>query len=171
MSRLDSFIRRMTAQRDCLNAAARMIARIPGPVLEFGLGNGRTYDHLREILPDREIWVFERRIAAHPDCIPGTDRLLLGDLRDTMVTAAARIGTPAALAHVDIGTGDPGQNADLAAFLCPRLDRLMARNGIVASDQPLAAPNWTALPLPDGVQAGRYHLFRVGSAAESSHST
>ena len=64
MSRLDSFIRRMQGQRDCLNRAAELIAGIPGPVLELGLGNGRTYDHLKEILPDREIFVFDRRIAA-----------------------------------------------------------------------------------------------------------
>ncbi len=70
MSRLDSAIRRLQAQRACLDAAAALVAGLPGPVLELGLGNGRTYDHLREILPAREIFVFERRIAAHPASIP-----------------------------------------------------------------------------------------------------
>lgn len=36
---LDSFIRRMKAQSDCLNFAARKIAELPGPVVELGLGN------------------------------------------------------------------------------------------------------------------------------------
>ena len=63
MSRLDSFIRRVSAQRDCLNAAADLIRDVPGPVLEFGLGNGRTYDHLRSLLPERTIFVFERQVA------------------------------------------------------------------------------------------------------------
>ncbi|MGH6887075.1 MAG: class I SAM-dependent methyltransferase, partial [Geminicoccales bacterium] len=49
MSRLDSFIRRLEAQRACLDLAAARIADLPGPVLELGLGNGRTYDHLREL--------------------------------------------------------------------------------------------------------------------------
>ena len=49
MSRLDSFIRRMQAQRDCLNAAAGLIADVPGVVFDLGLGNGRTFDHLREV--------------------------------------------------------------------------------------------------------------------------
>ena len=49
MSRLDSFIRRIGAQRNVLNAVAQRIAAIDGPVLELGLGNGRTYDHLREL--------------------------------------------------------------------------------------------------------------------------
>ena len=51
MSRLDSFIRRLEAQRACLALAAGRIGGLPGPVLELGLGNGRTYDHLRELLP------------------------------------------------------------------------------------------------------------------------
>ena len=60
MSRLDSFIRRLAAQRACLDRAAALIDEIDGPVLEFGLGNGRTFDHLRERLPGRAIFVFER---------------------------------------------------------------------------------------------------------------
>ena len=54
MSRLDSFIRRLEAQRACLNRAADTIRGIDGIVLELGLGNGRTYDHLRALFPDRE---------------------------------------------------------------------------------------------------------------------
>ena len=42
MSRLDSFIRRMSAQRDCLNHVADLLADVEGPVMELGLGNGRT---------------------------------------------------------------------------------------------------------------------------------
>jgi len=162
LSRLDSFIRRVTAQRDCLNAAATLIAEVPGPVLELGLGNGRTYDHLREILPGREIWVFERQVAAHPDCIPPDDRLFLGDLAATLPTALGRIGDRAALAHIDIGTGDAEANAKLAAWLGPHMAALMRVGGVVVSDQALTVPGWTALPLPEGVKPGRYHLYRAG---------
>ena len=79
MSRLDSFIRRLEAQRACLDQAARLIAELDGDVLELGLGNGRTYDHLRELCPDREIYVCERLVAAHPDCVPPAE-LLATDL-------------------------------------------------------------------------------------------
>ena len=98
MSRLDSFIRRLTAQRACLDRAAEIIRDLDGPVLELGLGNGRTYDHLRSILPDREIFVFERKVAAHPDCIPDDAHLISGDLAETLPRAAERIPAPAALA-------------------------------------------------------------------------
>ena len=75
MSRLDSFIARMQAQRDCLNFLQPLVKREAGPILEVGLGNGRTYDHLRDLFPGRDIYVFERKVAAHPDCIPPDDRL------------------------------------------------------------------------------------------------
>src|SRR5689334_15757612 len=98
MSRLDSFIRRLEAQRACLDQAARLIEGLPGNVLEFGLGNGRTYDHLRERLPDREIYVFERQIAAHPACIPPADHLFLGDFLDTLPRAGVQLGAHTVLA-------------------------------------------------------------------------
>ena len=165
MSRLDSAIRRLSAQRACLDLAARLIADLPGPVLELGLGNGRSYDHLRARLPDREIFVFDRQVAAHPDCIPDPEHLILGDFRATLPAAAARLAGRAALraslAHADFGSGDPTATAALAAFLGPAIRRLMAPGGIVVSDQPLAAPGLTELPPPEEVPAGRYFLYRA----------
>ena len=155
MSRLDSFIRRVSAQRDCLNLAKYLIADLPGPVLELGLGNGRTYDHLRELFPDREIFVFDRRVAAHPDCIPDDNHMILGDITETLVSAVDRIGGRAALAHCDIGTGEKESNARLIAAIAPLVDALMLPGGIVCSDQEYTVANWTAQPLPDGVQPGR----------------
>ena len=79
MSRLDSFIRRMQAQRDCLNDAVRRLADIPGPVLDLGLGNGRTFDHLRETMPDREVFVFDRVVNSNPKSTPDRDHIFLGE--------------------------------------------------------------------------------------------
>ena len=83
MTRLDSAIRRLQAQRTCLDWAVSKIATLPGPVLELGLGNGRTYDHLRSKLPGRRIFVFERKVAAHPECIPDDQYLFEGDVEKT----------------------------------------------------------------------------------------
>jgi hypothetical protein len=162
MSRLDSFIRRVSAQRDCLNLAKNLIAGVPGPVLELGLGNGRTYDHLRTLFPDRDIYVFDRRVAAHPDCIPPNDRMILGDITETLAAAADHIGAPAALAHCDIGTGKKDSNERLIATIAPMFAGLMAPGGIVMSDQEYSVDSWVALPLPDGVRPGRYFINRVG---------
>jgi hypothetical protein len=162
LSRLDAFIKRVTAQRACLNEIARRLADRPGPVLELGLGNGRTYDHLRELFPGRDIFVFDREIAAHPNCIPPAEMTLLGDFRDTLATALARIGRRAVLAHGDFGSGDPERTAALARFLGPALDPLMEPGGYVASDQPMSVARWRPLALPPGVEPGRYFIWRVG---------
>ncbi len=163
MSRLDSFIRRLEAQRACLGLAAKLIAGVPGPVLELGLGNGRTFDHLRSILPDREIFVFDRRVAAHPDCVPDEAHMILGDVRETLPASLARMGQPAALAHCDVGTGVRADNDALADFLGPTLARLMAPGGIVVSDQRLRVPGWMRLPPPEGIDPERYYINRVGT--------
>ncbi len=162
MSRLDSFIRRVSAQRDCLNMVAGMIAGVPGPVLELGLGNGRTYDHQRELLPDRDIYVFDRRVAAHPDCIPDDDHMILGDIFETLPRARERTGGGVALVHSDIGTGDAESNARIAAFLGAHVPDLVAPGGIVVSDQDMAPAGWERLPLPEGVRPDRYFIYRRG---------
>lgn len=162
MSRLDSVIRRLRAQRDCLDVSVRLVADVPGPVLEFGLGNGRTYDHLRTLFPDREIFVFDRRIAAHPDCVPDAAHMLLGDFDHTMPGAGARIGARAALAHFDVGSPDTAANRALGERLVALAAPLLAPGGVVVSDIELPAPAWSALALPDGVCDGRYFMYRVG---------
>ena len=160
MSRLDSVIRRLEAQRACLNAAARLIDDLDGAVLELGLGNGRTYDHLRELFPRRDIYVCERRVAAHPDCIPPDDRLVLGDMRETLPELRDRLGGRIALAHLDAGTGDVANNRALADSLLPLVLPLLCEGAMLVSDPPFVAPQLAAVPLPDGVAPGRYHLYR-----------
>ncbi len=161
MSRLDSFIRRLEAQRACLDRAAALIDALAGPVLEFGLGNGRTYDHLRTILPGRDIFVFERTVAAHPDCVPPSDRLILGDLRDTLPASRDRFPGSAALAHIDIATGETEASRALAASLAQLIAPLLRPGAIVVSEPPLVLAGWRALELPAEVRPGRYHLYRV----------
>ena len=161
MSRLDSFIRRMQAQRACLDWAADAIRDRPGPILELGLGNGRTYDHLRRLLPGRDIYVFEREVRAHPDCIPPADRLFLGDILSSLPLAATRLGMRAVLAHSDLGTGEQAANAALGEKLGPALDRLLAPGAVVVANQRLAVARWRRLPEPEGVPPDRYFIYRV----------
>jgi hypothetical protein len=164
LSRLDSAIRRLQAQRECLAAAARLIRGIDGPVLELGLGNGRTYDHLRSLLPEREIFAFDRAVNAHPACVPDDDRLVLGEMPDVLAAARDRIGAPAALAHCDVGTGDEAANAVLAYRLGPALDPLLAPGAVVLSDRALVVSRWYLTPLPPAVEPGRYFMYRVGGS-------
>jgi len=161
MSRLDSFIARMEAQRDCLNFLKPEIDRLDGPILEVGLGNGRTYDHLRELFPGRDIYVFERKVAAHPDCIPPDDRLFLGDADVSIPRAARQLGAAAALIHTDLGTGDHVANVAMGKWLGPALDTLAASGSYVLANQALNVARWDRLPEPPGVPKDRYFVYRV----------
>jgi hypothetical protein len=162
LSRLDAFIKRVTAQRDCLNEIARRLDGHAGPILELGLGNGRTYDHLRSLFPGRDIFVFDREIAAHPACIPPADRVLLGDFRDTLGSALARIGRRAVLAHGDFGSGNPERTAELARFLGPALDPLLEAGAFVVSDQKMSVARWRPVAPPPSVEPERYFIWQVG---------
>lgn len=159
MSRLESFIRRMEAQKACLDHAAREIGDRPGPVLEVGFGNGRTYDHLRLLFPSRAIYVFDRYIAAHPDCVPPPMLVRLGDVRETLQDFLAEECEPAVLIHTDVGTADERENTRLSAELAPTLARLVAPGGFLVSNQPMATPSLKTLPLPDGTREDRYYLY------------
>ncbi|GJL88465.1 MAG: hypothetical protein DHS20C03_21740 [Minwuia thermotolerans] len=160
MSRLDSVIERLCAQRACLDWAAAAIADLPGDVLELGLGNGRTFDHLRSLLPARRILVFERQVNAHPDCIPADDDLLLGDFLETLPQAARMLGSSVALIHADTGTGDKGASVAMAAMIAPLLVPLSQAGTILVSDQPLPDPAFAPLELPEGVRPGRYQIHK-----------
>ncbi|HMB75923.1 MAG TPA: class I SAM-dependent methyltransferase [Kiloniellaceae bacterium] len=161
MSRLDSFIRRMEAQRLCLAFAAAAIADVPGAIFELGLGNGRTYDHLREICPDREIFVFERKVAAHPDCIPDDAHLFEGMIDETLPEAAKRLAGQVALLHSDICSGDPLVDARNTRLIAAEIKLAMRSGGIVLSDQAIASDGLEEVPPPDGVSNDRYFLYRV----------
>lgn len=160
MSRLDSFIRRLEAQRACLELAADLIAGLDGEVLELGLGNGRTYDHLRKLFPHRNIYVCERTVAAHPDCVPPSEFLLLGDMRETLPALHARLAQRVVLAHLDPGNGEIAASKALADQLAPLIVPLLQLKGVLVSEPALTANQLSALPLPGGIEPGRYNLYR-----------
>jgi hypothetical protein len=159
MSRLESMIRRLRTQRICLDWAAPQVAVLDGPILEFGLGNGRTYDHLRQVLPHREIFVFDRQVGAHPDCIPPDDHLILGEFRETAKASVSRFAGQAALIHADVGSGDPVASVALAGELCPSWVSMLRADGLLLSDQPLNDANLASIALPQ-VIPGRYFVFK-----------
>jgi len=158
MSRLDSMLRRLAAQRDGLNWAAARIADQPGDVLDLGLGNGRTYDHLREILSDRRIWVIDRVLQCHPSCVPPEEDFLQGEAQP-MLQSLAQKGAQIALAHYDFGFGVKEKDVAEAARLSPALARVMAPGGLIISGQPLVG--FTQIEGPDTIAPDRYLFYRV----------
>lgn len=160
MSRLDSFIRRMMAQRDLLNQAKSQIAEVDGVVFELGLGNGRTFDHLRERFAERDIYVFEYKIAAHESCIPDDTHLYFGDIRETLPRAVLSFANKVALIHNDLGDGREVTHREIGGFLNQHLPKAMAPGGLVLSNMPLELTECEQLPLPQGMQPDRYFIYR-----------
>ncbi|MBN9457244.1 MAG: hypothetical protein J0I54_11510 [Bosea sp.] len=160
MSRLDSFIRRLEAQRTVLNWAASAIEGKDGIVLELGLGNGRTYDHLRELLPDRAIHVFERNPQPNPRSMPPERFLVVGDMAQTLPAFGERHGAAAVLVHVDVTTGAPERDIIAFSWLPAHTAALAMTGAIVVSGWPLEHDKLEAVPLPEGVPDGRYFAYR-----------
>ncbi len=156
MSRLDSMLRRLTAQRDGLNWAASRIADKDGDVLDMGLGNGRTYDHLREILPNRRIWVMDRVLQCHPDSTPPEQDFLQGEA-EPMLERLAREGHKMAMAHYDFGRGIKEEDVAEAARLSPLIAQVMQPGGLLISGQPLVG--FDQIEGPETIAPDRYLFY------------
>jgi len=150
MSRLDAFINRMTLQRACLNHAAEKTAHMSGPVFELGLGNGRTYHHMVEIMPGRDIYVFERAVASHPESTPPDDMLILGDVNETLPQALERFGPTASLIHADLGGHNPEKNDAFARAVSPLIEPLLAKGGLMVASDRMYFDNLKEVDLPPG---------------------
>ncbi|MCI4666333.1 MAG: hypothetical protein MRY74_16615 [Neomegalonema sp.] len=163
MSRLDTMIRRMTAQRAGLAWAKQALGAaetgVPGDIVEVGLGAGRTYDYMREHFPDRKIWVIERVVEAHPDYHPPAELLLLGEAEDGLAKLA---GADLALVSYDLGVGDPVGDPALAAHFAPAMIACLRKGGgLIVSTQPLPDhPELTAISQDEAGTIGRVFVYR-----------
>ena len=162
MSRLDIFINRMVSQRACLNHAADLTADLPGPVFELGLGNGRTYHHMREILEGRDIYVFERAVASHPDSTPDDEMLILGDVHETLPAALKRFGATASLIHADLGGHNLAKNDAFARAVSPLVEPMLAKGGHMVSSDRMYFDNLEEVALPADAIEGRCFIYRKG---------
>lgn len=150
--------RRLTAQIDGINWAAVQIADVQGDVLEMGLGNGRTYDHLRQEIPDRRIWVIDRILKCHPSCVPPESDFLEGEAEDMLKRLAAS-GHRMALAHYDFGYGVKEKDIAEGAKLSPFIAAVMAPRGLILSQQPLTG--FEQIRGPNTIDPERYLFYRA----------
>lgn len=158
MSRLESMRRRLTAQIDGLNWAASTIAPRDGDVVEIGLGNGRTYDHLRQEMPDRRIWVLDREMNAHPSSVPPADTFLRGEAGENLQKLLA-MQAPVVLAHYDLSKGVAEEDAALAAEIAPLVEELVLPGGLVVAGH--AMPGLRRIDGPGLIDPDRYFFYRV----------
>ena len=159
-SRLDLFIDRMVSQRACLDYAIAETQGMSGPVFELGLGNGRTYHHMVQYVRNRPVFVFERAVASHPDSTPPEDRVILGDVRETLPASVDRFGATASLIHADLGGHNREKNDAFARFVSPLIEPLLAEGGLMVSSDRMYFDGLTELPLPEGAVDGRCFIYR-----------
>lgn len=163
-TRLERFIARVVGQRSCIDAAAQRTRALAGNVWEVGLGNGRTYDHLRDRFADRDVIVFDRQVMAHPDCIPPADMVRLGDFRDTIVAELGRSAGKVAVIHADIGNGSVTESRALGRWLTPLFVQALAPGGCLVGDQPMEDAALEPIALADigatDMPADTYFLYR-----------
>ncbi len=159
-SRLDLFIDRMVSQRACLDFAIAQTRSMPGPVFELGLGNGRTYHHMIGRVQDRPVYVFERAVASHPESTPPDDRVILGDVRETLPASVDRFGASASLIHADLGGHNRAKNDAFARFVSPLIEPLLAEGGLMVSSDRMYFETLTEVPLPAGAVEGRCFIYR-----------
>lgn len=158
MSRLETMRRRLSAQIDGLNWAAGQIKAVKGDVLELGLGNGRSYDHLRQEFPKRRIWVIDRVLNAHPSCVPPPEDFLQGEAEQMLADLAKR-SVQMALAHYDFGFGVKALDVAEGERLSPLIASLMAPGGLVVSQQPMVGMR--QLRGPETIAPDRYLFYRA----------
>lgn len=165
MSRLDSHIRQKIAQRDSINLAAQWLARDDGLIVEFGLGTGRSYSHLLERFPGREVFGFDRRDIAHPRSRPPVDHFYLGEFADVLADPAvhARFAGRVILLHLDLGSGGP-EDEVLPEWVVEQTHPWLRPGAVVLSDQDLTlAAAWRLAPVDTRGQvqhADRYRVYR-----------
>ncbi len=160
MSRLDVFIDRMVSQRACLDHALETTGAMPGPILELGLGNGRTYDHLRERAQGREIYVFERAIASNPASTPPPEMVFLGDVMEMLPAALERLGPTASVVHADLGGHNLEKNDIFARAVSPVIEPILAPGGLMVSSDRMYFDNLVEVELPAGAVPGRCFIYR-----------
>lgn len=164
MSRLDKFVDRLLMQRLLLDRACLALNEagdeLPGPVIELGLGNGRTYHHLRERLEGRRIIVFDRELGAHPASHPAPEDLILGDIRVTGIAHAERHGASAVLLHADLGNGIRADDLKLQAWLPHVAHALVRPGGQIITSTELEHPGLAPEPLPENAPDYEYFVYR-----------
>lgn len=144
------------SQRASLERGTSLVNQLPGPALQIGWGDGAAYDHLREILRRRDLFVFDRVIPVPLDTPPAAEHRILGDPAETLPQSWERWRREAAFAYLNFPAP-----ARAAAELAPLLAPLLRPGAVVIAETALELPGWESIPAPEGTRDAREHLYRV----------
>lgn len=160
MSRLEDLTHRFLAQQAALNLGVELIADVDGIIVELGLGKGRTFDHLRERLSARAIYVFDHELSCEPEYAPAPEYRMFGNITETLPTFCDRFPGQAALIHCDVGTRDRESDQPLVDFIATQFEILITAGGVVVSDRPMERSAWSTLASLPEMQRFPYYMYR-----------
>ena len=160
MSRLEDLTHRFLTQQAALNRAVELIEPMEGIVVELGLGKGRSFDHLRERLPGREIYVFDYDLSCEPEYAPPSEYWVFGEITETLPAFCRKFAGQAVLVHADIGTRHRAQDAALFGAVSENLDSLLKQGAVVVSDRPMNGATWNRLPELREMEHFPYYMYR-----------
>ena len=127
MSRLDSFIARMQAQRDCLNfLEARRRRRCPARSSRSASATAAPTIICASSFPAATSTSSSARSRPIPTASRPTTGCSWARRARRSPQAAQQLGATAALIHTDLGTGDHAANMAMGQWLGPALDALAA---------------------------------------------
>jgi hypothetical protein len=81
-------------------------------------------------------------------------------MRETLPAVRARLAERVVLVHLDPGNGEIAESKALADRLTPLIVPLLRPAGVLVSEPAITVDQLSALPLPGGVEPGRYNLYR-----------
>ncbi len=161
---LERTLMRIDTQIRLIDWAAGRLAEgaayVDGHVVELGLGNGRTYDHLRARLGDRRIIVLDREMKANPDRRPPDGDFIKGEIAATWRTLAASHPNAAALIHADLGDGTDRYDAVLEAWLGEACAALGAPGALILSSTRIMHPDIAPIEPPFTPLGGHYLVYQ-----------
>ena len=160
MSRLEDLTHRFLTQRAALDLGVELIADIDGIIVELGLGKGRTFDHLRERLSGRTIYVFDHELSCEPEYAPAPEYRMFGNITETLPAFCERFSGQAALIHSDVGTRDREHDQPLVDCIATQLETLITAGGVIVSDRPMQQRGWSTLPSLREMEHFPYFMYR-----------
>ncbi len=138
---------------------------IPGPVFELGLGNGRTFDHIRTLLPERKILVFDKKSTLGLKPRPVAENLIIGDVRKTLPEHLAEQSQRAVLIHNDLGNGTEEEGVEMCEWLSPLVEQSAAPGCVVVTNSALQLNGWRQITIPEPHAWNRYFIYQKPHSA------
>ena len=99
-------------------------------------------------------------VASHPDSTPPEDRVLLGDVFETLPQALETFGATARLIHADLGGHNAEKNDIFARKVSPLIEPLLAKGGLMVSSDRMYFDALKEIDLPDDAVQGRCFIYK-----------